>query len=276
MLKDVRNIKKNLAMIILIGFVSIIYFNVISDDKEIEVSELSIDIPVDLLDVNQSWTDLSMVIYNPESMKMEVYNQEQANEKMSPCSTFKIPHTLIGLEVGVLNDGNNLYEWDGEHHNVKTWNKDHTLETAIQNSVVWYFQIVANEIGADDTQIYLDRIDYGNNDISGGQSDYWLKSSLKVTAIEQIRFLEQLNNNELDFDKDNQMLVKELIKLDSSNAGTLYGKTGGGKNLGWFVGFVEGENGPIYFALNMKNHPVASGQTAKRICLDVLNAKGIY
>jgi beta-lactamase class D len=245
-----------------------------SSDDDYQTASLDIEIPSNLLEDNPTWSDLSVVIYNPKLKLMEIYNDEQAEERLSPCSTYKIPHTLIGLESNILNKDDNLYEWDKHEHPIKSWNKDHTLDTAIENSVVWYFQRLASKLGPQRTQIYLDQIDYGNNDISGGQSGYWLKSSLEISALEQIAFLEKLYNEKLDFSKEHQKCVKSLIQLSENENRKLFGKTGGGKDIGWFVGFIEEESNPIYFVVNMKDHPKANGQTAKTICLEILKKRG--
>lgn len=245
-----------------------------SSEHNYQTTSLDIEIPSNLLDDNPTWSELSVVIYNPKIEQMKIYNDDQAEERLSPCSTYKIPHTLIGLEANILNEGDNLYEWDGHAHPIESWNKDHTLDTAIKSSVVWYFQRLAGKLGSQRTQIYLDQIDYGNNDISGGQLGYWLKSSLEISALEQITFLEKLYNEKLDFSKEHQKRVKSLIQLSENENAKFFGKTGGGRDIGWFVGFIEEDGNPIYFVVNMKDHPKANGQTAKTICLEILKKRG--
>ena len=65
------------------------------------------------------------------------YNREQSEKRLSPCSTFKIPNSLIGLETRVIQDENFMIKWDGTKRPIEAWNQDHTLQTAISNSVVW-------------------------------------------------------------------------------------------------------------------------------------------
>ncbi len=73
-------------------------------------------------------------------------------ERVSPCSTFKIPNSLIGLETGVLADENAVLPWDGVKRSRPEWNRDHTLASAIKVSVVWYYQELARRVGTERMQ----------------------------------------------------------------------------------------------------------------------------
>ena len=41
------------------------------------------------------------------------HDPARAATRMSPCSTFKIPSSLIGLETGVIPDASFVLPWDG-------------------------------------------------------------------------------------------------------------------------------------------------------------------
>ena len=60
------------------------------------------------------------------------------------------------------------------------------------------------------------------------------------------------------------MLVADIIKQETKAGRTLYGKTGWtsatSPELGWFVGWVESENGIQSFALNMDMNSKANGK----------------
>jgi bla regulator protein BlaR1 len=91
------------------------------------------------------------------------YGGESCKTRLSPCSTFKIPNALIGLETGVLKDENTLFKWDGKPQHFKTWERDHTLASAIKESCVWYFQEVARRIGQERMKSYIDKLDYATH-----------------------------------------------------------------------------------------------------------------
>ena len=91
---------------------------------------------------------------------------------------------------------------------------------------------------------YIKEIGYGNKNMSGDFSTYWMESSLKISPIEQVELLTQLQNNNFGFAPENINAVKDSICLSSSDAGTFYGKTGTGRVdgqdvNGWFIGYIE-------------------------------------
>src|SRR6185503_18189573 len=73
-------------------------------------------------------------------------NAARCATRFSPCSTFKIPNSLIGLETGVIEDADYMIAWDKIVRDRPEWNKTHTLRTAMENSVVWYYQELARRV----------------------------------------------------------------------------------------------------------------------------------
>lgn len=215
------------------------------------------------------------VLYDQNKDEYYIYNEEKSKKRMSPCSTFKIINSLIGLETDVLKDENTIYKWDGEKHSIGEWNKDHTLATAVSNSVVWYFKKVASEVGNERMQSYLNKINYGNKDISGGITQFWLQSSLKISPMEQVGMLRNLYNYRLPSSERNINIVKKIIKLSDQDGIILSGKTGSGGVNGWFVGYVERQGNVFYFATNIEAEQNATGIKAKEITMEILRDKNI-
>ena len=60
----------------------------------------------------------TFVMYDPAGDKYIVYNEPQSKKRLSPCSTFKIYNSLIGLETGVLDqeDVYTLFKWNGTQY----------------------------------------------------------------------------------------------------------------------------------------------------------------
>jgi beta-lactamase class D len=203
------------------------------------------------------------------------YNPEQCSERLLPASTFKIMSSLIGLETGVIPDENYVIEWDGTKHDISSWNQDHTLKTAIQNSVVWYYQELARRVGRERMQHYVDTVGDGNQAITGPIEAFWLDGTLKISADEQVRFLKRLYQSDLAFSGRSTKIVKEILVLETTDTYQLSGKTGSGQAdnvyIGWFVGFVEEENSVFFFATNIKGaDSAAKGLKAKEITLNIL------
>ena len=165
---------------------------------------LSQNVNVELISLNNHYRPFtgSFVLLDLKSGDYKIYNDSISKTRYSPCSTFKIPNSLIALESGIASDENYLIKWDSiknpakpwmhESEPFKYWMQDNTLKTAIKNSVVWYYQELARRVGKEKMTKYLNRIDYGNNDISSGIDNFWLCGSIKVSAKEQVEFLNKL------------------------------------------------------------------------------------
>ena len=98
-------------------------------------------------------------------------------------------------------------QWSGETFWKDTWNQDLDFQTAFRESCVWYFREVADEIGKDLMQAELDRLMYGNCDISDWEgrlntnnnnralTGFWIESSLTISPKEQTEVMERILGN---------------------------------------------------------------------------------
>lgn len=209
------------------------------------------------------------------------YEPARCAVRRPPCSTFKIPNSLIGLETGVIPDVGFRLPWDGTVRFVPEWNRDHTLATAYEHSAVWYYQELARRVGAARMQELVNRLDYGNRDLSGGLDTFWLGSSLRISADEQVRFLARLMKDELPLNKRAQRLVREIMVAAKGPRGILRGKTGTDwdttqkvATLGWYVGAVTRADGVYVFAANMTGGQQPTGRKARGIVQQILKDLG--
>jgi beta-lactamase class D len=219
----------------------------------------------------------AFVLYDSQANRFIRYNPQHCEERYLPASTFKILNSLIGLETGVIPDENYVIHWDGTKYPIETWNQDHSMKTAIQNSVVWYYQELARRVGADKMKYWVEKANYGNYDISGNLDSFWLDGSLRISANEQIDFLQRLYTGQLPFSAHNIAIVKNLIIQKTTANYQLSGKTGSTQrvatHIGWFVGYVEKGGNVYYFATNIESDNqdgLANGETAKKISTDIL------
>jgi beta-lactamase class D len=195
-----------------------------------------------------------IALFDGASGELSASNPALAKRPFSPASTFKIAHTAIALELGVLDNPDSPMPWDGEYSSNPDWNRDQTLRTAMQVSCVPCYQRVARSIGPMRMQEWLERIDYGNHDASGKIDQFWLDGTLRITAVEQLDFLRRLDTGKLPFSVRTLDNVRDVIALDVGETHVLYAKTGlsgtpqGSDFVGWFVGFVTLEKRTVYFA----------------------------
>src|SRR5262249_39506123 len=103
------------------------------------------------------------------------------------------------------------FRYDGKPVNFPSWAHDQTLQSAMRNSVVWYFQRLAERLGSAREADYLRRFDYGNHDPSSGLTTFWLGGSLQISPEEQMRFLLRLYRNDLEATAKAMETVRQIL-----------------------------------------------------------------
>lgn len=235
-----------------------------------------IDLSAHFLDYNGSF-----VLFDSATDTWQIYNKEYATLRSAPNSTYKIYDALLGLEENIIEPTQSQMFWNGDDYPFEAWNTDQDLNSAMRNSVNWYFQNIDQQAGPEIIQNHIKKIGYGNQDLSGDLSSYWLESSLKISPIEQVELLVKLHDNEFQFNPANINAVKDSILLYSSEQGSFYGKTGtgriNGKDVnGWFIGFIEKYGHTYYFAVNIQSDEESTGSNASEIALSILSDINIW
>lgn len=225
--------------------------------------------------------DGCFVLYDLNADTWSIYNKEHALKRFPPDSTYKIYSALSALENGTITSDASFIKWDGQRYPIPQWNQDQTLPSALQDSVNWYFQSLDQTAGLNSLKRFYEAIDYGNHDLSGGLSEFWLESSLKISPLEQVKMLKKLYTNEFDLDEQNIQAVKDALLITSAEAASLYGKTGtgniNGQNVnGWFIGYEEAGDNTYFFAANIQGESDADGLTAGNITRKLLEDKGLF
>lgn len=180
-----------------------------------------------------------------------VYNADRANVRYSPASTFKVAHTLFALHAGAVHDEFQTFKWDGVPRAYSGHNEDQNLRSAMRSSTLWVYQRFAKQIGERQAKGYLTSIEYGNADPTASAGDYWVDGNLRISAAEQVAFLTKLYRNQLPFPIEHQRLVKDLMINEADYDWILRAKTGWEGRYGWWIGWVELPEGPVFFALNI-------------------------
>jgi beta-lactamase class D len=178
--------------------------------------------------------------------------------RATPASTFKIPHALAALDARVISGPHEVIRYDGAPSTFERWRRDHDLASAMRDSVLWYFQRIAERVGIERERAYLKAFQYGNQDASGPLTSFWLGSSLQISPDEQLAFLRRFFDGQLPVSEAatrtvRQILVQPAGRIVNANgehplgkgwqAGTtVYAKTGRGADQGravvWLVGRV--------------------------------------
>jgi beta-lactamase class D len=69
----------------------------------------------------------TIVVTDLGKEQTHVYNPQRAAEPFIPASTYKIPHSLIALETGVVKDEDQSFKWDGQKRGIEAWDRDQTF-----------------------------------------------------------------------------------------------------------------------------------------------------
>ncbi len=216
----------------------------------------------------------TLIISSLKNNKEYIYNNSRAITRYIPASTFKIPNTLIALEEGIIKDEYEIIKWDGKKRFYEPWNKDQTLQSAIAISCVWCYQKLAKKIGDKKYLSYLKKLHYGNEKTGLDVSTFWLEGDLKISAVEQIKFLKRLYKNDLPFKQKNIDITKKILTVEKTKEYTLKAKSGWSGKIGWYVGYVETKNDIWFFALN-GDITKEQLQYRKQIVLEALKIKNI-
>lgn len=223
----------------------------------------------------------SFVLYDTAMDSWRIYNKELAAKRISPASTYKIYSALFALESGIITPEQSRIRWDGTHYKYDLWNDDQTLESAMKNSVTWYFQSLDKRNGLSSIREYINKINYGNQRIEGDVSSYWIDSPLKISPIEQVEMLKKMYDNQFGFSPEHIQTVKDSICLSKTKQGALSGKTGtkevnGENTCGWFIGYIEQGSRTYFFATNIQNETLASGPYAAELTFSILSELDLW
>lgn len=227
------------------------------------------------------------MLLDSQTGRMQCHNPERARISYSPASTYKIPNTLIALETGVAPGPEFHLAWDRKAVPRQAWwppawAQDHTLRSALKNSVVWYYKELARRIGPERMQTYVDQFKYGNRNISGGIDQFWLAGGMRISALEQVDFLQRFHAGRLGVSERSTMLAKDMLVLESTPAYTLSGKTGlagfgdaSATQIGWLVGYLEREGRVHFFAMNIDVKKSEDAAARTSITKSILREAGL-
>ena len=221
----------------------------------------------------------TFVLYDVTANRYTGHDQARARERFTPASTFKIAHTLIGLNAGAVKSVEEVLPYGGKPQPFKAWEKDMSLREAIAASNAAIYQELARRIGPVQMADGLRKLAYGNRAIGKQIDQFWLEGPLAISAIEQVQFLARLAGGSLPFPTDLQERTRQIIELETVDGAVLYGKTGWefapDPGTGWFVGWVLRENKIYAFALNIDIRHTADAKTRVELAKASLKALGV-
>jgi beta-lactamase class D len=212
---------------------------------------------------------LCTLIADPVTGEILLEQGEDCDTPTTPASTFKVPLSVMGFDSGVLSDAHNpalpfkegYADWGGEE-----WRQTTDPARWLEFSIVWYSQIIARSLGAEQLTRYARAFDYGNADFSGdpgadnGLERAWISSSLKLTPREQLAFLRRLSNAQLPVSNQAMQITLAIMQRRTTSDGwQMIGKTGSAfprkadgafdraHGWGWYVGQAKRDGRTLVF-----------------------------
>lgn len=202
----------------------------------------------------------SITIYDYNSKKWISSDINDSQHGTLPASTFKVINTLIALETGAISDEHEIIKWPGNTDTVKYGYRpdiyhNMSMKEAFQLSAGWAYVELAKEIGKERYKKFLDKVHYGNADVSIDDPDFWNFGSLVISPVNQIDILIGVYEETLPFSKRSFKVLKEIMKEEHTDDYILRAKTGwtrdGGKDTGWWIGYIEQKDNVYFFATRL-------------------------
>jgi beta-lactamase class D len=208
---------------------------------------------------------------------------KRCQEAVVPASTFKIPNSMIALETGVVDGPDTILPWDHQSYSNDNWNQDLKFRDAFRVSCLPCYRAIARKVGEVGEREWVNKLGYGNRDISGGVDKFWMWGALRISPLEQIDFLRRFDANKLPISERTADIVRDIMTLDVTEKYVLRGKTGTvgppdePRELAWFVGWLELGERRVFFATLLDGHApgVDLMQVRRPLTERVLRAKGL-
>lgn len=212
--------------------------------------------------------------------------QGNCTERVTPASTFKIAISLMGYDAGFLKDEHTptlpyregYVDWGGE-----AWKQPTDPTRWLKYSVVWYSQQVTHALGEARLAHYAKAFGYGNADLTGDPGQHngldraWIGSSLKISPLEQVAFLEKFLKHELPVSATAFDMTSRIVETTPLASGWIvHGKTGmayprradGTQDqlhpYGWFVGWATRGRDTVVFASLIQDEKKEQGTAGVR------------
>lgn len=192
----------------------------------------------------------------------------------------------MGFDAGILQDEHTpswpfqpgYPDWGGE-----AWRQPTDAARWMKYSVFWFSQQVAHRLGPERFQSYVDAFDYGNRDVSSGDpselngmNGAWNISSLRISPLEQLGFLERLVNRRLPVSARAYEMTVRITSIETTPDGwEIHGKPGTGspgfdghydasRAYGWFVGWASRGTQTLVFARLTQDEQAAQPNAGMR------------
>lgn len=178
-----------------------------------------------------------------------------------PCSTFKLPHALVALEVGVIQAGTALTCRPAECHAAHGTLK---VAEAIRVSCVSFFRQTARRLGAAQMAQGLARLGYPGAGSLRPLDGFWLDGAFRIGPDQQLAWIRRFYTEPLGVAPAHLYLVRGASRLERAGGWEVAGKAGSSRQgLGWFAGQIT-RGGEVAWVVVLLRGAGATGREAER------------
>jgi len=225
----------------------------------------------------------TIALFDSQDGSLGCSDVKLCQEAFVPASTFKIPHSMIALETGVVQDPDTVLPWDHQEYTNANWNQDLKFRDAFRYSCLPCYRAIARKVGEAGEREWVAKLGYGNRDVSGGVDKFWIWGGLRISPLDQIDFLRRFDGNKLPISERTADYVRDIMTLDVTEKYVLRGKTGTvgppdePRELAWFVGWLEAGERRVFFALLLTAHAsdVDPIEVRRPLTERILKSKGL-
>lgn len=277
-------------LLVAIFATSLIYTYSSCSKKVSSAKNASLPVPLEVRkDFHQWFQDCgvtgSLLLHHLESGKWISSDSTSIHTYSLPASTFKIPNLLIALNTKTIENTDQVIPWVGATDTSRYGYRpeiyhDMKVKEAFQTSAGWVFVEFSKRIGHKHYRQTLKELNYGNQNISDKDADFWNFGKFGVTPYQQIQLLKGLYLNQLPFDPQHMEQTRQTMLAEYTDQYKIHAKTGwtreGGINTGWWVGYASTPSGTWFFATRLfqdrKNNRDDFGPCRKEITRKALRA----
>ena len=213
---------KNILFVVFISMIFLFVCCNTTTNKNIIETEISdFDKILDSFQVNGS-----ILIYDNDKNTFYSNDFDWAKNGKLPASTFKIPNSIIAVELGIIENDTTILKWNGEQRKMDIWEKDLSFKDAFRISCVPCYQEIARKIGTIKMKEYLEKFEYKNMIFDSLTIDnFWLEGNSKISQKQQIDFLRKFYFSKFPISDRTIKIVKNIMEIERTENNILSGKT---------------------------------------------------
>lgn len=192
---------------------------------------------------------------------------------LPPCALANIPVALIGVNTARVTPAT-VYKWDGSPQPTSAWQKDADLKTAFAESIGWWFQRLAAEIGPEKLASGFKAMDYGSGKAGAG---------LTVSTRQQAAFMQRLVSGRLPLATNASTTVVSLLDSEIQGDGVVRGRAAacdsaadGSRSVGWWTGRLTSPSRDLVIAASIDSAAALPGREVETRVKAALTKSGLW